>query len=81
MIVVGYESYACGGGFNRVRSVSKNGKEIVTEIGYNGSCGMCAPEFLIILVEVEKDFTSDSDTFVVKSTRENSLDCDPTVLY
>ncbi len=80
LIITSYINMACGGGFNRIRSVSKEGDTVTTEIGYDGSCGVCAEEFLIILVEIEKNFASESDTFVTKHTRENNPRCDHSVV-
>ncbi len=81
LIVTYFENYWCGGGFNRVRNVEKNGDFVTIEIGYDGSCGACAAELSIILIEVEKDVVSITDEFNIKEVEENHPTCDPNMAY
>ncbi|MBR3368590.1 hypothetical protein IKG45_02240 [Candidatus Saccharibacteria bacterium] len=81
LIAISFDNYWCGGGFNRIRNVSKNNGVVTIEIGYKGSCGPCAIDTSIILVEVKKGFATATDVIETEEIQENSSHCDPGISY
>ena len=81
LIATYFENYRCGGSFNRISDVSKNGDVVTIEIGYDGGCGPCSIEVYIILVEVEKDLVAKTDIIRTIEIEENNPMCDPNVVY
>ncbi len=80
-IVFAVNNY-CGGSINGVRNVKIQDEEVEISIGYNGSCGPCAPEHHLFIIPIEKDKINESTTVVsYKYIKENKYHCDPGVAY
>ena len=80
VIVFAVNDY-CGGSINGIRDVKTHDKDIEIDIGYNGSCGPCAPEYYLYIIPIEKDKIKDNTTVSYKYTVENKYHCNPEVAY
>ena len=80
IIVFAVNSY-CGGSINGIRDVKIQDKDIEIDIGYNGSCGPCAPEYNLYIIPIEKNKINDNTTVSYKYTVENKYQCEPGVAY
>ena len=55
------------------------GKTVHVQMEYKASCGVCAPEYLYYLLELERDYQYDGVEVEYKAT--NNPHCDPNVAY
>lgn len=81
-IVVFAENDYCGGSINGIRDVEIKEAKVEINIGYNGSCGPCAPTYKLYIVPVEKEKINANTTIVnYKYTVENKYRCQSDVEY
>ena len=80
-IIVFAENDYCGGKTNGIRDVKTSNNKVEIDIGYDGSCGPCAPEYKLFIVPIEKEKITHSTTINYKYTVENKYECDPNVAY
>lgn len=71
-----FQNDYCGGGFNRIRSVNLSRNNIDIEVGYDGSCGLCAVDQILIFVPIEKGKASKNATITISTIMENDYNCD-----